>query len=173
MPTLTYPGAGQRIAYQRRLAHMTQQQLADASGASLGAVRKIERGERNPSEGMLDAFADAMGVDPARLRYDAEPTRTPVHAALPALSAALATYDLPDEGPVRPLGELRAAVNEAALWRLAARYTRIARNLPDLLTELARAAARRSPRPSGTPGFGRQARDPCVRHTHGSSTCWG
>ncbi|MFG2119404.1 helix-turn-helix domain-containing protein [Streptomyces sp. NPDC048710] len=139
MPILIYSGVGQRIAYQRRLAHMTQQQLADASGASLGAVRKIERGERNPSEGMLDAFADAMGVDPARLRYDAEPTRTPVHAALPALSAAIATYDLPDEGPVRPLGELRAAVNEAALWRLAAQYTRIARNLPDLLTELARA----------------------------------
>ncbi|MFE1879726.1 helix-turn-helix domain-containing protein [Streptomyces diastatochromogenes] len=139
MPTLTYPGVGRRIAYQRRLARMTQQQLADAADASLGAVRKIERGERNPSEDMLEAFADAMGVDAAVLRYDAEPTRTSVHAALPALSAVIATYDLPEDGPARPLVELRAAVTEAARWRLAAQYTRIARKVPDLLAELARA----------------------------------
>lgn len=117
---------------------MTQQQLADKAGASLGTVRKIERGERNPSEDMLEAFADAMGVDAAVLRYDAEPTRTSVHAALPARSAAIATYDLPEDGPVRPLSALRTAVGEAARWRLAAQYTRIARRLPDLLTELAR-----------------------------------
>ncbi|MFF7966796.1 helix-turn-helix domain-containing protein [Streptomyces sp. NPDC007903] len=139
MPTLTYPGVGRRIAYQRRLARMTQQQLADTAGASLGTVRKIERGERNPSEDMLEAFADAMGVDAAVLRYDAEPTRTSVHAALPALSAVIATYDLPEDGPVRPLSALRTAVSEAARWRVAAQYTRIARRLPDLLAELARA----------------------------------
>ncbi|MEU4153367.1 helix-turn-helix transcriptional regulator [Streptomyces sp. NPDC026659] len=139
MATLAYPGAGQRIAYRRRLARMTQQQLADVAGASLGTVRKIERGERNPSEEMLEAFADAMGVDAAVLRYDAEPTRTSVHAALPDLSAAIATYDLPEDGPVRPMSALRAAVSEAARWRVAAQYTRIARRLPDLLTELARA----------------------------------
>jgi transcriptional regulator with XRE-family HTH domain len=118
---------------------MTQQQLADASGASLGAVRKIERGERNPSDAMIDAFAGAMGVDPAVLRQDPNPTRTPVHDALPTLSAAIATYDLPDDGPVRPLRELRTAVSEAARWRLAAQYTRIVRKMPDLLAELARA----------------------------------
>ncbi|MEU2284263.1 helix-turn-helix transcriptional regulator [Streptomyces sp. NPDC013178] len=139
MPALVYPGVGQRIAYHRRIARMTQQQLADASGASLGAVRKIERGERNPSDAMLDAVADAMGVDPARLRHEPDPARTPVHDALPTLSAAIATYDLPDDGPVRPLRELRAAANEAARWRLAAQYTLIARKLPDLLAELARA----------------------------------
>ncbi|MEU9924707.1 helix-turn-helix transcriptional regulator [Streptomyces griseoluteus] len=139
MARLTHAGVGERIAYQRRVARMTQQQLADAAGASLGTVRKVERGERNPGEGMLEALADAMGVDVAVLRYDAEPTRTSVHTALPVLSAAIATYDLPEDGPARPLSDLRVAVSEAARWRVAAQYTRIARHLPDLLAELARA----------------------------------
>lgn len=144
MPAVTYPGVGRRIAYQRRLCRMTQQQLAYAAGASLGAVRKIERAERNPSQDMVDAFADAMGVDPAVLLYDRAPIRTPVHDALPGLSAAIATYDLPDEGPVRSTAELRAAVTETARWRLAAQYTRIARTMPDLLPELSRAYHRSS-----------------------------
>ncbi|MEU0197143.1 MULTISPECIES: helix-turn-helix transcriptional regulator [unclassified Streptomyces] len=112
---------------------MTQQQLADAACVALGTIRKIERGERGVTDATLEAIADALGVDPGRLRADRTPVHTRVHAALPALSAALATYDCPDEGPVRPLRELRAAVAEAARWRLAAAYTRIARELPDLL----------------------------------------
>ncbi|MFJ5260446.1 helix-turn-helix domain-containing protein [Streptomyces sp. NPDC088387] len=118
---------------------MTQQHLADASGASLGAVRKIERGERSPSEAMVDAFAEAMGIDSSRLRHTPNPARTPVHDALPLLSAGIAAYDVPDDGPIRPLRDLRTAVNEASRWRLAAQYTRIARKLPELLAELARA----------------------------------
>ncbi|RZU37758.1 helix-turn-helix protein [Streptomyces sp. BK022] len=144
MDALARAGVGERIAYQRRVARMTQQQLADAAGASLGTVRKLERGERNPGAGMLEALADAMGVDVAVLRFDPKPTRTSVRAALPALSAAIATYDLPEDGPARPLSALRVAVSEAARWRVAAQYTRIARCLPDLLAELARAYHRAS-----------------------------
>lgn len=139
MPPIAHPAIGQRVAYERRLARMSQQQLADTSGASLGAVRKIERGERNPSEVMVDAFAEAMGIDASRLRHGPEPTRTEVHDALPLLSAAIAAYDVPEDGPVRPLHELRPAVAEAAQWRLAAQYTRLARKLPDLLAHLAQA----------------------------------
>ncbi|MGW3723946.1 hypothetical protein [Streptomyces sp. NPDC000851] len=47
------------------------------------------------------------------------------------MSATIATYDLPDDGPVRPVHELRAAVAEAARRRLGAQHTRIARDLPD------------------------------------------
>ncbi|MGV9455000.1 helix-turn-helix domain-containing protein [Streptomyces sp. NPDC003635] len=139
MPPLAYRGIGQRVAYERRMARMSQQQLADASGASLGAVRKIERGERNASEVMVDAFAEAMGIDASRLRAGPEPARTPVHDALPLLSAAIAAYDVPEDGPVLPLHELRTAVDEAARWRLAAQYTRLAGTLPELLAHLARA----------------------------------
>ncbi|WP_244187767.1 helix-turn-helix domain-containing protein [Streptomyces regalis] len=118
---------------------LTQQQLADAASVSLGTIRKIERGERGVSDSTLEAIADAVGVDPTRLRTDRGPAHTRVHEALPVLSAALATYDLPEDGPIRPHHEMRAAVADAARWRLAAQYTRIARELPDLLAELARA----------------------------------
>ncbi|MGC0407749.1 transcriptional regulator with XRE-family HTH domain [Streptomyces sp. SAI-163] len=141
MPALTDRGVGRRIAYYRSVVRpkMTQRQLADAACVALGTIRKIERGERGVTDATLEAIADALGVDPARLRTDRTAAHTRVHDALPALSAAIATYDLPDDGPARPLCDLRAAVAEAARWRVAAQYTRIVRALPELLTELARA----------------------------------
>ncbi|WUR80798.1 helix-turn-helix domain-containing protein [Streptomyces phaeochromogenes] len=134
-------GVGRRIAYYRSAVRprMTQQQLADTARVALGTIRKIERGERGVTDATLEAIAAALGVDPARLHTDRGPAHTAVHDALPALSAALAAYDIPEDGPVRPLCELRAAVGEAVHWRLAAQYTRIARELPGLLSELARA----------------------------------
>ncbi|MFI0576120.1 helix-turn-helix domain-containing protein [Streptomyces tendae] len=141
MPALTDSGVGRRIAYYRSVVRpkMTQQQLADAACVALGTIRKIERGERGVTDATLEAIADALGVDPARLRTDRGASHTRVHDALPALSAAIATYDLPDDGPARPVRDLRAAVAEAARWRVAAQYTRIVRALPELLQELARA----------------------------------
>ncbi|MFD0318050.1 helix-turn-helix domain-containing protein [Streptomyces flavalbus] len=141
MPARAEDGVGRRIAYYRSAARprMTQQQLADAACVSLGTIRKIERGERGATEATLEAIAEALGVDAAHLTADRAPFRTRVHEALPALSAALATYETPVDGPVRPLPELRAAVEQAVDWRLAAQYTRIARRMPELLAELARA----------------------------------
>ncbi|RAJ53832.1 helix-turn-helix protein [Streptomyces sp. KhCrAH-43] len=124
---------------------MTQQQLADRAGVALGTIRKIERGERGVTDSTLDAIACALGVDPSRLVADREHVSTRIRDALPALSAVIATYDMPDDGPVRPLPELRAAVAQATVWRLSAQYLQIARTIPDLLAELARAAAASSP----------------------------
>jgi len=131
---------GERIAYYRSVARprMTQQHLADAACVALGTIRKIERGERGVSTDTLEAIADALGIEPARLLADRTTTQSRVHAALPALSAAIAAYDLPDDGPVRPLRMVRASVEEAEAWRLAAQYARIARTLPDLLPEALR-----------------------------------
>ncbi|MFC8660800.1 helix-turn-helix domain-containing protein [Streptomyces sp. NPDC057199] len=141
MPELARDGVGKRIAYYRSVVRprMTQQQLADAACVALGTIRKIERGERGVSDSTLEAIADALGIDPARLGTDRGAAHTRVQDALPALSAAIATYDLPDDGPVRPVHELRDAVAQAARWRLGAQYTRIVRDLPDLLNELGRA----------------------------------
>ncbi|MGW4021611.1 helix-turn-helix domain-containing protein [Streptomyces sp. NPDC005009] len=141
MPVHTDGGVGRRIAYYRSVMRpkLTQQQLADAACVALGTIRKIERGERGVTDATLEAIADALGVDLGRLRTDRGAVHTRVHDALPALSAAIATYDVPEDGPVRPLQELRTAVADAIQWRVAARYTRIVRELPGLLTELARA----------------------------------
>ncbi|WP_327695744.1 helix-turn-helix domain-containing protein [Streptomyces sp. NBC_00459] len=140
MAAPTGGGVGRRIAYYRSVVRpkMSQQELAAAACVALGTVRKIERGERGVSGTTLEAIADALGIDPTLLLADRDTARTRVHDALPSLSAAIATYDLPDDGPVRPVPELRATVAEAARWRLAAQYTRIARELPELLGELAR-----------------------------------
>lgn len=141
MPGPLHGGVGRRIAYYRSAMRpkMTQQQLADAACVALGTIRKIERGERGVTVATLEAIADALGLDPARLCTDREAAHTTVHDHLPALSAVLAAYDVPDDGPVRSRRELRAAVDETVRWRLASQYTRIARTLPSLLAELARA----------------------------------
>ncbi|MCD7440479.1 helix-turn-helix domain-containing protein [Streptomyces lincolnensis] len=141
MSALTHGGLGRRIAYYRSVVRpkMTQRQLAEAACVSLGTIRKIERGERGVTDATLEAIAGALGVDPGRLRTDRGSSHTAVQDALPALSAAIAAYDVPDEGPIQPLSDLRTAVEEVVRWRLAAQYTRIARRVPDLLVELARA----------------------------------
>ncbi|MFI0812000.1 helix-turn-helix domain-containing protein [Streptomyces echinatus] len=141
MPAITDGGVGRRIAYYRSVVRpkMTQQDLADAACVALGTIRKIERGERGVTDDTLQAIADALGVDPGRLRHDRGPAHTQARDALPALSASIAAYDCPDDGPVRPIADLRSAVDTAVRWRLGTQYTRIVRDLPDLLAELTRA----------------------------------
>ncbi|MGW1504202.1 helix-turn-helix domain-containing protein [Streptomyces mirabilis] len=139
MPADTMREVGHRIATARRARRMTQDDLARAAFLSLSMLRKIEQGSRFPSDDTLDAIADALSTDPSRLLTGHARADGRVRDALPAISAAIAAYDIPDDGPVRPLTELRAAVDEATTWRLASQYVKITRALPDLLTELARA----------------------------------
>jgi transcriptional regulator with XRE-family HTH domain len=141
MPAEAHGGVGRRIAYYRSVMRpkLTQQQLADAACVAVGTVRKIERGERGVTDATLEALAAVLGIDPSRLRVDRGPAHTRVREAMPALSSAIAAYDIPCDGPTRPLDALRTAVSEAARWRLDAQYTRIVRELPDLLLEVTRA----------------------------------
>lgn len=78
MPTDATGGVGRRIAYYRSVVRpkMTQQQLADAASVALGTIRKIERGERGVTDDTLAAIAEALGVDPGRLRSDREPSHS-------------------------------------------------------------------------------------------------
>ncbi|MBL1100171.1 helix-turn-helix domain-containing protein [Streptomyces coffeae] len=139
MPTANALTFGQRVAYRRRVARMTQQELANAAGVHVGTLRKIERGARGASDGVVEALAAALGVDTSRLLGSRDQADARVHAAMPSLSAEIAAYEGPDDGPVRPLADLRIAVDEAVTWRLAAQYVRIARHAPKLIGELIRA----------------------------------
>jgi transcriptional regulator with XRE-family HTH domain len=138
MPNTDPAAVGQRIATERRAHRMTQQDLAKASGVSYGMIRAIERGARTASDSVLDALAGALRTDPLHLLSDRRRAGR-LQAALPGLSSAVAAWDDPDDGPVRPLPELRAAVSEAVQLRLAAQYLRLAQEMPALLAELARA----------------------------------
>lgn len=139
MPTHSAREVGHRVATARRLARLTQQDLADAAAVSYSTVRAIERGGRRPSDHVLESLAAALGVDPSRLLGEQNPYGSTVRDALPAISSAIAAYDIPQDGPVRPLHELHTAAAEAESWRLASQYLRIAQALPELLSELSRA----------------------------------
>ncbi|WNI19689.1 helix-turn-helix domain-containing protein [Actinacidiphila sp. ITFR-21] len=139
MPAHPMRGVGPRIAAARRARHMTQEDLALAARVSYGTVKAIEREARMPSDDVLDALAAALGRDPAHLATGGTRAIARITDAMPRLSAAIAAYDLPADGPVRPLSELHAAVAEAVNWRLGAQYVRLAQAMPPLLEELARA----------------------------------
>lgn len=139
MPSASPREVGRRVAYFRRLARMTQAELADTAGLGAGTLQKIERGARGASDAVLDAIADALDIDVYRLHHDKERADTRVHEAMPALSAVIATAESPEDGPIRPLPELRAAVADAVAWRLGSQYVRIMRDGPELLAELLRA----------------------------------
>jgi transcriptional regulator with XRE-family HTH domain len=149
MPPTAHSGVGHRVAAARVARRMTQKQLAGAACISLSMLRKVEQGSRQPSDLVLSTLADALSTTPQRLAGERTPTSSRVHSTLPALRAAIDTYDLPEDGPARPLPELRAAVGTVTRLRLASQYARIAVDqdkefideggLAGLLNELARA----------------------------------
>jgi transcriptional regulator with XRE-family HTH domain len=119
---------------------MTQQNLADAASVSLSMIRKIEQGSRVPGDRVLISISEALDVAPERFSADT-PDRTDsrVHAAIPALRAAIATYDLPDDGPTSALSSLQTRVDKAMRQRLASHYTQLVTDLPELLSASIRA----------------------------------
>ncbi|WP_049580771.1 helix-turn-helix domain-containing protein [Streptomyces sp. SBT349] len=139
MPSAKALEVGRRVAYHRSMHRMTQLQLADAAGIHVGTLRKIERGARGAGDAVLDALADALGIDVTRLHRDQDRAASRIHDAMPALAALLAGHDDPDDGPVRALPLLRTAVSAAVSHRLESQYVRIMRVGPGLLSELLRA----------------------------------
>src|SRR5579884_4062693 len=119
---------------------MTQPQLADAALISVSLLRKIEQGTRALTPAVLAAIARALDVDEGHLSGDPRPDATRVQQAVPLIRCALDCHDLPGDGPVKALDDLRAATAQATAYRLASRYTRLADMLPGLLSDLHRAA---------------------------------
>ncbi|MBL1108507.1 helix-turn-helix transcriptional regulator [Streptomyces sp. 5-8] len=136
MPAPTAREVGQRIATIRRARRMTQADLARAAFVSLPMIKAIERGARSPSDDTLDSISAALTVDPSRIIAGSTRTESRVHASIPAISAAIAAYDIPADAPARPLHELSAAVTQLTTWRLGAQYAQIAEHTPQLLTHV-------------------------------------
>ncbi|KIZ16817.1 helix-turn-helix domain-containing protein [Streptomyces natalensis] len=157
--SIVYRGVGPRIAYERRIHGLTQDDLARAAGVALGTIRKIERGERGASDAVLTALADALDIDPTRMLPGTERPDERVHQAMPGLSAVLAQYEAPADGPCRDLPALGDAVATAIAHRLNAQYSRIARTAPALLTELCRAL--HTATPAHRPAVARLLVDAC------------
>ncbi|MFF2409635.1 hypothetical protein [Streptomyces sp. NPDC058092] len=74
-------------------------------------------------------------MDHARPATGYTGTERRVHAALPAISAAIGGYDISLGLPARAVPDPRKAVGEAAAWRLAAQYGKVAQHAPQLLVD--------------------------------------
>ncbi|TDB86480.1 XRE family transcriptional regulator [Actinomadura sp. KC216] len=125
---------------------LTQARLAEDAHISLSMLRKVEQGSRSASDRVLVSVAAALGIEPDALTGRRVRTDSRVHAAVPDIRTAIDAYDIPDDGPVRPIEQLQQATVTATQRRLTSQYTRLSEELPPLLTELSRAVLDGGPR---------------------------
>jgi len=130
--------AGRRVAVQRKLAGMTQQQLADRAHVSRSLISQVEQGALPASGAFLAAVARVLGVDVDALT--GQPYGTPItspraeHAGIPALRAALDNDDDPEfEGSPMPADEVRIRLDDCQSCCDNARYATVTAALPGLL----------------------------------------
>ncbi len=135
---LTPPGdVGTVVRLLRAHTDLTQEAIGNLAGLSQSAVSRLESGRRTITS-------------PAKTTEILKRMGTPVDAADPDQSSAepprivelrrlMNVYDLPDDGPTRPLTELRRAVSGVVSSRLDSRYTDLMDRLPHLIPELTRA----------------------------------
>ncbi|TQM32886.1 helix-turn-helix domain-containing protein [Nocardia bhagyanarayanae] len=91
--------AGERIAAERKIAGLSQQQLAGRAKYSLSMVKAVEQGREVASPGFIAAVSGALGVEPERLQGN------------PYVDT------LAEEGPIEGLAELRTVLAEGAYVR--------------------------------------------------------
>jgi transcriptional regulator with XRE-family HTH domain len=58
---------GQRVAVERKIAGLSQAQLASRAVYSLSMVKAVEQGREVASPGFIAAVAKALGVEPEQL----------------------------------------------------------------------------------------------------------
>jgi transcriptional regulator with XRE-family HTH domain len=113
---------GQRIAAERKIAGLSQRQLATRAVYSLSMVKAVEQGREVASPGFIAAMSKALGVEPDRLQ------------GTPFIET------LEEDGPLEGLAELRTvlaegtyllAVQPSAPAELAAELSRVETALRD------------------------------------------
>ncbi|MGK8468242.1 helix-turn-helix domain-containing protein [Nocardia cyriacigeorgica] len=131
-----------RVAEARKLAGLTQQQLADKSNVSVGLLRSVEQKRVSATPGFLGAVSKALNVSVTELTGQPYPPApgpdTQVHTAIPILRAELAAYDMDNTRvtETRPMQEMAASVVKVRRSRRAASFHRLGESLPPLLGEL-------------------------------------
>src|SRR2546426_3420063 len=128
---------GENLARIRTARGMTQEVLAQASGVSVDAISRLERGTHHTARrSTLAALSTALGVDPGRLLGIDPPERDSTGAVqLRRAVHALDLPDLPETVEVLSLTELHTATSDA--WRdyLAGEHAALLAGLPALMTD--------------------------------------
>ncbi|MFD0269117.1 helix-turn-helix domain-containing protein [Streptomyces sp. NPDC127106] len=133
---------GSRIRTQRRLARLTQVQLANRIPYSLSLLSQVECGARPATPGFVAAVAQALRVDTSELTGPPAVTSQPPDRLLSLVAPireALDRYDLgpnPDLTAVRPLPELVTAAETLCQRVRATRLRAVAKELPTVVIEL-------------------------------------
>ncbi|MBB5156096.1 transcriptional regulator with XRE-family HTH domain [Saccharopolyspora phatthalungensis] len=157
------------VIQRRTARGFTQESLAEFLQVERSTVGRWERGLVQPQPWQRPGLASALDVSPAELEEllplssdhqpdeqqrrseaaDAAPVALPAlsttainHEQAPGIAALrrlVDVYDLPTDGPTRPLPELRREAEAIVKARLNSDYTKLLRKLPDLVPELTRA----------------------------------
>lgn len=145
MPGLDDDHTGARVKAQRRLAHLTQRQLAAQIPYSYSLLNQVECGARPASIDFLAAVARALRVDVTTLTgqpYVTQLQQDRLAALIRPIREALDLYDLGADPvlSVRPAAHLIAAADELCRMVRATRLRAAAVALPDVIAELTTAA---------------------------------
>ncbi|MCB5170130.1 helix-turn-helix transcriptional regulator [Streptomyces bambusae] len=142
MPISDDDHTGSRIREQRRLARLTQRELAGRIPYSLSLLNQVECGARPATPGFVAAVADALRVDSSKLTGPPAVTALPpdrLFALVAPIREALDRYDLgphPDLPIVRPLPSLVEQADVLCRQVRATHLRTAAKALPALLGEL-------------------------------------
>ncbi|MBF6061240.1 helix-turn-helix transcriptional regulator [Nocardia terpenica] len=141
-------GIGARVARARKLARLTQLQLAQKANVSVSLLRKVEQGDRPATPAFVAAVARAIGVSIGELNgqpYTASRSDAAAHALIPELRRAIVAFN--DEPPSVPMNfeEMKAALDRVREGMRRARYSDMISELPDVLLGLHQLAEAESP----------------------------
>lgn len=135
-------GVGGRVAEERKLAGLTQQQLGTRANVSTSLVRAVEQGRSPASPAFVSAVSRALDVRVTDLLDQPYPRQSRadhrLHSTVPAIRRELVSSALPPDETLRPrsLPELAAAVAEASRLRHQVSLDTLGAELPGLLEEL-------------------------------------
>lgn len=150
MTKLTDEAVATRVAQQRKLAGLTQQQLADRANVSVALVRSVEQKRAPATQAFIGAVAKALRVSVPELTGQPFPPApgpdTEVHAAVAGLRTELAAYDIDNYAitDVRPYAQLKPAVDKICVYRRNASFHRLGEELLPLMGEVRAALHRRT-----------------------------
>ncbi|MEU8829298.1 helix-turn-helix domain-containing protein [Streptomyces sp900116325] len=147
MPRLDDDTTGARIKEQRKLARLTQRQLADRLPYSYSLLNQVECGAKPAGIDFVAAVAQALRIDVTALTgqpYVTELQQDRLAELVRPIREALDLYDLgaDDTIPGRPSEQLIATAEELCAQVRATRLRNVARRLPSTIAELTTAAWR-------------------------------
>ncbi|HWU08827.1 MAG TPA: helix-turn-helix transcriptional regulator [Streptomyces sp.] len=143
MPIRDDGRTGARIRERRRLAHLTQRQLAARLPYSYSLLNQVECGAREASPGLITAVAVALRIDVSVLTEPDTVTtlqRQRLAALVRPIRDAFDLFDLDPDPTVEtaPLSELVAAADALCQQVRATRLRAAASELPGVITSLTR-----------------------------------